>query len=93
MRVALEIYRLAGSVAAEGRADNRNDPRIRQGFHRGRDVLTASLASDRELTEPGLGHVEHKTSIGEHKGKESTVCTVSTTSTALHAPFLRLVPE
>lgn len=41
-----------------------NDPGIRHGADRGRDVLMASLAADSEVTETDLRHSEHEESIG-----------------------------
>jgi hypothetical protein len=36
------------------------NPRIRHGAYRGRDVLTALLAADREVAVPSLRKVEHE---------------------------------
>jgi hypothetical protein len=38
----------------------RGNPRIRHGAYRGRDVLTALLAADREVAVPSLRKVEHE---------------------------------
>ena len=44
-----------------------NDPRIRHGLDRCRDVLLAALADDDKGMDAGRWTMEHKLIIGEHK--------------------------
>jgi hypothetical protein len=44
-----------------------NNPTVWHGSDRGRDDLTASIATNGEVAEPGLGLVPHRDSIGEYK--------------------------
>jgi len=45
------------------------NPRIRHGAYRGRDVLTALLAADREVAKPSLRKVEHECQYRRIKGE------------------------
>jgi hypothetical protein len=47
----------------------RGNPRIRHGAYRGRDVLTALLAADREVAVPSLRKVEHECQYRRMKGE------------------------
>jgi hypothetical protein len=47
----------------------RGNPRIRHGAYRGRDVLTALLAADREVAGPSLREVEHECQYRGTKGE------------------------
>ena len=55
----------------------RCNPSVRHRFNWRGDVLTASLAADRVIAQPGLRHVKHRISIGEHKAKIYTAPSVS----------------
>jgi hypothetical protein len=60
-----------GSLLPAERALGGN-PRIRHGAYRGRDVLTALLAADREVAVPSLRKVEHEYQYRRRKD-ETTV--------------------
>lgn len=50
-----------------------NDPRVRYGLNRCRDVLLTALADyDKGMDAVGRRAMEHHTSIGEYKAKMST---------------------
>jgi hypothetical protein len=47
------------------------NPRIRHGAYRGRDVLTALLAADREVAVPNLRKTKHERQYRRRKGEYS----------------------
>jgi hypothetical protein len=49
------------------------NPIVRHGAYRGRDILSAFLAADREIALPGLRKVEHEMEYRRIEG-ENTMC-------------------
>jgi hypothetical protein len=60
-------WKVVSLLSAQGTLGG--NPRIRHGAYRGRDVLTALLASDREVAVPSLRKVKHECEYRRTKGE------------------------
>ena len=67
---ALEYLRRQVTALRSAQGTRGDNPAIRHGSDRGRDVLHAPFATHREAAQAGIGQVEHaESSIGEDTAK------------------------